>query len=321
MKATDLVIAVIYGGRSAERPVSLESGALISRSLAEKGYRVIDVDLYGEKTDQDPIKQLQAIEFDLAFIALHGGEGEDGRVQALLELMEKPYTGSSPLACGFAMDKVLAKKYWQGIGLPTPDYLAFSGEVDITEIERTLPYPVIVKPSREGSTFGISKAYNRTELSGALASALSFDSEILVERFISGPEYTVTIIGESAYPVIGLKPSSEHELYDYEAKYIADDTEYLLPSGLSDENEQYVQKIALEAYLSLGCEGWGRVDVMQDEQGKFWLLEVNTAPGMTSHSLVPMSVAFAGLSYGNLVAGLVQATWQKAIEQASKSVK
>ncbi|TBR44735.1 D-alanine--D-alanine ligase [Marinomonas agarivorans] len=315
MKLTDLVIAVIYGGRSAERPVSLESGKLIARSLEEKGYRVIDIDLYGENADQDPIKQLQAIEFDMAFIALHGGEGEDGRVQALLELMEKPYTGSSPLACGFAMDKVLTKKYWQGIGLPTPEYLAFSGQIDIDKIEATLPYPVIVKPACEGSTFGITKANNRTELNASLAKALSFDSDILVERFINGPEYTITIIGESAYPVIGLKPSSDHELYDYEAKYIADDTEYLLPSGLTAEEEKYVQKISLEAYLALGCKGWGRVDVMRDKQGEFWLLEVNTAPGMTSHSLVPMSAAHAGISYTDLVDHLVSETWQAATQR------
>lgn len=313
MTIKDLVIAVIYGGRAAERPVSIQSGQLIARSLLEKGYNIIEIDLYGEDANENPIKQLQDNQFDIAFIALHGGEGEDGRVQAVLEMLNKPYTGSGPLASGFAMDKVLSKKYWQGIGLPTPNYLAFSDSADIDEIEEKMSYPMIIKPSREGSTFGINKATNRDELIKALESALSFDSDILVEEFIKGPEFTVTIIDDVAYPVIGLKPSEEHTIYDYEAKYVADDTEYLLPCGLNDDDECYLQKIALDAYQSLGCKGWGRVDVMQDEQGDFWLLEVNTAPGMTSHSLVPLSAAFVGIEYADLVEGLVQKTWEAAV--------
>lgn len=312
MTVKDQTIAVIYGGRSAERPVSLQSGQLIAKSLASKGYKVVDLDLYGDEGTEDPVKQLQSIEFDLAFIALHGGEGEDGRVQALLEMLDKPYTGSAPLASGFAMDKVLSKKYWLGLGLPTPNYLAFSRQADIEMIEAEMSYPVIVKPSREGSTFGINKASNRLELEEALANALRYDSDILVEQFVDGPEYTVTIIEDVAYPVIGLKPSNEHVLYDYEAKYVADDTEYLLPCGLNEDDELYVQKIALDAYQSLGCKGWGRVDVMKDSQGEFWLLEVNTAPGMTSHSLVPMAAAFVGIEYADLVDSVVRAAWHAA---------
>ena len=304
-------ILVIYGGRSAEREVSLNSGALVLAGLESKGYQVAGLDLYGEDKASDPIAQLQSIEFDFAFIALHGGEGEDGRIQALLDLMGKPYTGSSPLACGFAMDKVLSKKYWLGIGVPTPSYMAFSNQVkpDVAAIEEELSYPMIVKPSREGSTIGINKANNRAELEAALVNAMTYDSDVLVERYISGPEFTVTIIDDVAYPVIGLKASDEHALYDYDAKYIANDTQYLLPSGLSDDNELYVQKIALDAYQSLGCTGWGRVDVMQDVDGEFWVLEVNTSPGMTSHSLVPMSAAYVDISYAALVEKIAQIAW------------
>lgn len=307
-------ILVIYGGRCAEREVSLQSGALVLAALKERGYQVDGLDLYGEDLSLNPVKQLQTLDFDLAFIALHGGEGEDGRVQALLELMDKPYTGSSPLACGFAMDKVLSKKYWLGIGVPTPAYLAFSspGTSDVDAIEAELPYPVIVKPSREGSTIGINKAENKIQLEAALASARTYDSEVLVEQYIAGPEFTVTIIDDVAYPVIGLKASDEHELYDYEAKYIANDTQYLLPSGLNEDDELYVQKIALDAYQSLGCAGWGRVDVMQDSNGEFWVLEVNTSPGMTSHSLVPMSAAYVDISYAALVEKIAAVAWSES---------
>jgi len=306
-------ILVIYGGRSAEREVSLQSGALVLAALREKGYNASGLDLYGPGQAFNPIDQLQSADFGFAFIALHGGEGEDGRIQALLELMGKPYTGSSPLACGFAMDKVLSKKYWLGIGVPTPSYLAFSSLSlpDIAAIEAELPYPVIVKPSREGSTIGINKAESREQLELALVDAMAYDSDVLVEQFIAGPEFTVTVIDDVAYPVIGLKASEDHVLYDYEAKYIANDTQYLLPSGLSEDDELYVQSIALDAYQSLGCSGWGRVDVMQDSGGSFWVLEVNTSPGMTSHSLVPMAAAYVDIAYDGLVEKIAEIAWFK----------
>lgn len=308
----DSVIAVIYGGRSAEREVSLESGTMVSKALRSKGYQVVDVDLYGAEQSADPIAQLQSIEFDLAFIALHGGEGEDGRVQALLEMMGKPYTGSSPLACGFAMDKVLTKRFWRGLGIPTPAYLSFSGAASVAEIEQTMSYPLIVKPSREGSTIGINKVANKEELEAALLQALEYDSDVLVEEFVNGPEFTITIIDDEAYPPIGLQPSEDHKLYDYEAKYLADDTQYLLPCGLSEGDEAELKRLSLEAYRSLGCRGWGRVDVMRDQQGQFWVLEVNTAPGMTSHSLVPMAAAHVGLDYAALVEKIAQQAWSQA---------
>ncbi|MCZ2723098.1 D-alanine--D-alanine ligase [Marinomonas sp. 15G1-11] len=304
-------IAVIYGGRSSERDVSLQSGRLVARALLKKGYDIAEIDLYGSDGLLNPITQLQEVEFDLAYIALHGGEGEDGRIQALLEMLEKPYTGSRPLACGFAMDKVLSKKYWKGIGVPTPNYLSYDAIPAAEEIEQLLSYPVIVKPSREGSTIGINKALDRTELESALNEALHYDSEILVEQFVDGPEFTVTIIADEAYPVIGLKPAENHRLYDYNAKYIADDTQYLLPCGLSEQHEERVKSLALTAYRSLGCTGWGRVDVMQDKNQDFWVLEVNTSPGMTSHSLVPMAAAHLGIEYGDLVEKIALDAWER----------
>lgn len=309
------VIAVIYGGRSAEREVSLQSGKLVAQALSSQGYQVVEIDLYGEGAALDPVKQLQEVAFDLAFIALHGGEGEDGRIQGLLEMLEKPYTGSSPLASGLAMDKVLTKRYWNGIGIATPAYLSFEGQADVEAIEAAMSYPLIVKPSREGSTIGINKAGNRTELESALQGALVYDSAILVEEFVDGPEYTVTVIDDVAYPAIGLKASEDHVLYDYDAKYLAEDTQYLLPCGLSEDDENELQSLALEAYLSLGCSGWGRVDVMRDQAGKFWVLEVNTAPGMTSHSLVPMAAKHVGMEYPALVEKIALDAWCKA-EQA-----
>ncbi|REG81647.1 D-alanine--D-alanine ligase [Marinomonas pollencensis] len=305
------VIAVIYGGRSAEREVSLQSGPLVIEGLRASGYQVVAIDLYGD-AGLDPVKQLQSVDFDLAFIALHGGEGEDGRIQALLEMMGKPYTGSSPLACGFAMDKVLTKRFWKGIGIATPAYLSFAGQADADEIEQVMSYPLIIKPSREGSTIGINKANNRAELLSALSNALEFDSDILVEEFVDGPEYTVTIIDDVVYPAIGLKASDGHELYDYDAKYLAEDTQYLLPCGLNEDDESELQALALQAYQSLGCRGWGRVDVMRDQQGVFWVLEVNTSPGMTSHSLVPMAANYVGLGYNALVEKIALSAWHDA---------
>lgn len=305
------VVAVIYGGRSAEREVSMQSGPLVAEGLRSKGFQVVELDLYGPSADLDPIVQLQSIEFDLAFIALHGGEGEDGRVQALLEMFGKPYTGSSPLSCGLAMDKVLTKRFWHGIGIPTPAYLSFVDHADADVIEEQMSYPMIVKPSREGSTIGINKAMNRAELDDALLKALEYDSDILVEEFVDGPEFTITVIDDVAYPPIGLKPAPDHKLYDYEAKYIADDTEYLLPCGLSEDDENELQMLALDAYRSLGCSGWGRVDVMRDQAGVFWVLEVNTAPGMTSHSLVPMAAKYVGIDYASLVEKIAQNAWDR----------
>lgn len=312
---TDLqnkTIAVIYGGRSAERDVSLESGTRVAQALNNKGYQTLKIDLFGPDAQQDPVQQLASAQFDLAFIALHGGEGEDGRVQALLDMLNKPYTGSLPLASGFAMDKALTKRYWQGIGVATPKYLCFSSEPDLEQIDREMTYPLIIKPSREGSTIGISKVDGPQQLAAALLDAQRYDSDILVEEFVSGPEFTVTIIDDKAYPAIGLKPSEGHALYDYDAKYLADDTAYLLPCGLESSQEQLLKELALEAYRSLGCRGWGRVDVMQNEAGDFTVLEVNTSPGMTSHSLVPMAAAYEGIAYDDLVEMIALAAWRDA---------
>lgn len=307
----DQTIAVIYGGRSAERDVSLESGTRVIQALKNQGYEVVGIDLYGENQRQEPVSQLLSTEFDFAFIALHGGEGEDGHLQAVLDMLGKPYTGSLPLASGFAMDKALTKRYWQGIGIPTPNYLCFVDEPNISLIEETMSYPLIIKPSREGSTIGISKVNSSSELAKALEDAKRYDSDILVEEFVSGPEFTVTIIGGKAYAPIGLKPSESHALYDYEAKYLADDTEYLLPCGLPTDKEAELKSLALEAYQSLNCQDWGRVDVMLTASGEFTVLEVNTSPGMTSHSLVPMAAAYEGIDYDHLVEMIASLAWHR----------
>jgi D-alanine-D-alanine ligase len=180
---------------------------------------------------------------------------------------------------------------------------------DADVVEEQMSYPMIIKPSREGSTIGINKAMNRAELDEALLKALEYDSDILVEEFVDGPEFTITVIDDVAYPPIGLKPAPNHKLYDYEAKYVADDTEYLLPCGLNEDDENELQMLALDAYRSLGCSGWGRVDVMRDSAGVFWVLEVNTAPGMTSHSLVPMAANYVGIDYASLVEKIAQNAW------------
>ncbi len=307
----EVTIAVIYGGRSAERDVSLLSGPLVVIGLQKKGYKVVTIDLYGLDGQLDPVKQLQDTDFDLAFIALHGGEGEDGRIQALLEMLNKPYTGSSHLACGLAMDKVITKRFWQGIGISTPAYLAFKKKADVAVIESKMSYPLIIKPSKGGSTIGINKATNRQELESALLNVLEYDSNILIEEFIEGSEFTVTIIDDVVYPAIGVKSAPSHALYDYDAKYIAKDTKYLLPCGLNEDDENELQNLAMEAYQSLGCFGWGRVDVMRDASNKFWVLEVNTSPGMTSHSLVPMAANYVGLDYASLVEKIIVSAWLK----------
>ena len=304
-------IAVIYGGRSAEREVSLESGGRVVQALLNKGYQVTPVDLYGDGAHINAVQQLIDIEFDFAFIALHGGEGEDGHIQALLELLGKPYTGSRPLASGFAMDKALTKKLWQGIGIATPNYLCFTNEPDVEKIHAQMTYPLIIKPSREGSTIGISKVNGQEELMTALRDAKRYDSDILVEEYVSGPEYTVSIVGDLAYAPIALKPSAEHALYDYDAKYLADDTQYILPCGLSKEKEDQLKALALEAYRSLNCQGWGRVDIMMTATGEFTVLEVNTSPGMTSHSLVPMAAEFEGIGYDDLVEKIALLAWNQ----------
>ncbi len=285
-------VAVLYGGHSAEREVSLVSGERVQAALARMGIacRLID-------SREDLVKQLQDYSPDYAFIALHGCGGEDGSMQGLLETMGIPYAGSGVLASALAMDKYRCKLLWQAIGLPTPEFVLVSDNEDLELAEAMVP--AFVKPALEGSSVGVTRVDRREDLATACELAGKHNGPVLVEMLIDGPEFTVGILNGWALPVI--KIEADGEFYDYQAKYLSDNTRYCIPCGLTATKAQELQAIALTAFEVLGCSGWGRVDFMQDRQGRFWLLEVNTIPGMTGHSLVPMAAADAGLSFDELV--------------------
>lgn len=299
-------IAVLLGGTSAEREVSLQSGAAVLAGLREAGVNAHPVD-----TREVPVTTLKVQGFDKAFIALHGRGGEDGTLQGTLELLGLPYTGSGVMASAITMDKMRTKLLWQGAGLPVAPWVALTRQqvsqgLDAQTEARiaALGLPVIVKPSREGSSVGMSKVDKPQALSEALQLAFEHDDEVLVEKWLSGPEFTVAIVGETILPSIRIQPAGV--FYDYEAKYLSDETQYFCPSGLEAEREAALQALVMQAWNSLGCEGWGRVDVMLDSDGAFYLLEVNTAPGMTSHSLVPMAARQAGMSFSQLVVRILE---------------
>lgn len=290
-------IAVLFGGTAAEREVSLKSGNAVLDALRSRG-----IDAEGIDTRVLDIPALKC--FDVAFIAVHGRGGEDGSLQGLLDTIGMPYTGSGVMASAIGMDKIRTKLLWQACGLPTPGFRAYSGTrvwVDQLEPGR---FPVMVKPAREGSSIGMGKARNAAEFAAALATAQRYDSDVVVEEWIDGPEYTVAILGGRALPPIRLKTTAE--FYDYEAKYIRNDTEYLCPCGLDTAREAELQRLALDAFHAVDCRGWGRVDVMMDTAGQFRLLEVNTVPGMTDHSLVPMAARAAGLAFADLVFAILK---------------
>lgn len=279
-------VAVLAGGSSAEREVSLNSGNAVLGALRSLG---VDAELLDPSLNN--IHQLR--DFEVCFIALHGRGGEDGVIQGVLEFLQVPYTGSGVMASAIGMDKVKTKMIWQAAGLPIPQgYVA--GQSD-----KVLPFPLMVKPAHEGSSIGMCKVDNAEQLADAITQANKYDADVLVEQWIAGGEFTVAILNGEALPAIRLE--TPNSFYDYEAKYKADTTRYLCPCGLSAEKEQELKALALEAFHLVGCSDWGRVDVMQDEQGNFYLLEVNTVPGMTDHSLVPMAAQAAGLSFAELV--------------------
>lgn len=287
-------VAVFMGGDSAEREVSLKSGAAVTRGLQDAGVDAFSTDVTGCL-----LQTVEKPDFDRVFIALHGRGGEDGTLQAILSQAGIPYTGSEMLASALAMDKLRTKFVFAGCGLPTPAFRAMNSVEEVGTIIADLKFPLSVKPSREGSSIGVRKVRNRDELVAAYRDAATHDPLVLVEEWIEGPEYTVSILGEQALPVIGL--STDHDFYDYDAKYLADDTRYRVPCGLDEWQEALIQNLAVEAFRVVGCRTWGRVDIMEDEEGRFWLLEVNTVPGMTDHSLVPMSAQAAGIGMPELV--------------------
>jgi len=238
------------------------------------------------------------------FIALHGRFGEDGTVQGILEWVGIPYTGSGVLASALAMDKLRTKRIWQAEGLPTPPYAVLEQTTDLRAVAKKLGLPLMVKPASEGSSIGMSKVRSAGALDEAYALAANYDRVVIAEKFIEGAELTVGILGEQVLPIIKLE--TPRDFYDYEAKYIADDTRYLIPSGLSAKREAEVQALCMKAFRTLGCQGWGRVDLMLNKQGRPHLLEINTSPGMTDHSLVPMAARAVGLSYEDLCVKILQ---------------
>lgn len=296
-------VAVLMGGCSAERAVSLKSGQAVLDSLLNSGIDAVGIDFTG-----DIQAIIQALPLDRVFIALHGRGGEDGTIQGVLEALEIPYTGSGVMGSAIAMDKARTKYLWQGMNLPTPkfSYVETKDSALLTQLVSLIGFPLAVKPSREGSSIGVFKVNNQTQLESAVSAALEMDEQVLLEQWIEGSEFTVSLLNGSAMPIIGLK--TDHVFYDYEAKYESENTQYLMPSGLSSQEEEALGHLAERAFLALGCEGWGRVDVMRDGRGQFWLLEVNTIPGMTNHSLVPMAAKAQGMSFDQLVLEILAQT-------------
>lgn len=290
-------VAVMLGGTSAERPVSLNSGAAVLEALQSQG-----VDAHAFDPAERPLSDLLSEGFQRVFIALHGRGGEDGSLQGALNLMQLPFTGSGVLASALAMDKWRSKLVWQALGLPIPAFAMLTPDSDLSAVVTQLGLPLFVKPAREGSSIGIVKVKTAAELPAAYAEAARHDSLVIAERAMTGGEFTVAILGSDAQakalPSIRIVPSTE--FYDYEAKYFRDDTRYLCPSGLSDAAEARMRELALQGYRALGCRGWARIDFLLDAAGEPYLLEANTAPGMTSHSLAPMAARVAGIEFADL---------------------
>lgn len=292
-------VAVLMGGLSAEREISLRSGNAVLAALQAQG-----VDAHGIDADHKVVNTLQEGGFDRAFIVLHGRWGEDGVIQGALDTINMPYTGSGVLGSALAMDKVRSKQVWLANNLPTAKYRVLRSEQDLDGLIEELGLPIFTKPATEGSSIGVSKVVSEEELKPAWQLAAENDAEVLAESFIAGPELTVSILNGKALPVIRLQTSNT--FYDYEAKYQSNDTQYICPAELSDEEAERISDLAVRAYKALGCSGWGRVDLMLDEQRNPLLLEANTVPGMTDHSLVPMAAKEQGISFEQLVVQVLE---------------
>jgi D-alanine-D-alanine ligase len=286
-------VAVLMGGESAEREISLRSGRAVLAALQRQGVEVQGID-----AGRDVLQRLADGGFDRVFIMLHGRGGEDGVIQGALERLGLPYTGSGVLGSALGMDKYRTKLIWRGLGLPTPEAVLMVDEQGLQQAD-ALGYPLIVKPSHEGSSIGMAKVTEGSELESAWREARRYDAQVLVERWIVGGEYTASILGDQALPLIRLQ--TPRTFYDYEAKYQASTTRYHCPCGLPPAQEGALRALALQAFAAIGASGWGRVDLMLDQAGQAWLIEVNTVPGMTDHSLVPMSARQAGIGFDELV--------------------
>jgi len=287
------------GGLSAEREISLQSGQAVLAALLAN-----DIDAIGLDVGEDAMNQIQQANCDRAFIALHGRGGEDGVMQGALEMLGIPYTGSGVLGSAISMDKLRTKQIWQAMGLPTPACKVLTANSDWAAIVDELGLPLIVKPVHEGSSVGMSKVDSVAELQDAYTVAAEYDNEVFAERWITGKEYTTAILLDEVLPMIRL--ATPNQFYDYDAKYLSNTTEYLCPCGLDSEVESALQQLSRQAFKAVSAHGWGRVDLMLDEEQQPWLIEVNTVPGMTDHSLVPMAAKAADISFKELVKRILQ---------------
>ncbi len=297
-------VAVLMGGDSAEREISLKSGEAVLQALLQEGVNAQAID-----ADEKVLERLSAGQFERVFIALHGRGGEDGLIQGALETLHLPYTGSGVLGSALAMDKLRSKQLWRGMGLSTADFTALDETVDLVQVVATLGLPLMVKPAREGSSLGIIKVETADALEAAYREAVAFDTVVFAERWLPGREYTASILAGRSLPLVALKPN--RAFYDFEAKYGANTTQYLCPCGLSEAKEQALQALALRAFYAVGAGGWGRVDIRCDEQDHPYLLEVNTVPGMTKHSLVPMAAQAAGIKFSGLVLQILETSRER----------
>jgi D-alanine-D-alanine ligase len=299
-------VAVLLGGDSAEREVSLKSGAAVLSALQAAG-----VDAHAVDPAQGNLHDtLLGGGFTRAFIALHGRGGEDGVVQGMLEMLGMPYTGSGVLGSALGMDKLRTKQVWQSAGIPTPAFAVLDSSEQAAQVTDRLQFPLVVKPAHEGSSIGISKVDSAAALSQAYRDAAQYDGCVLAEQWVTGKEYTAGILGDTVLPLIRLE--TPHVFYDYEAKYQSDSTRYLIPCGLDAEREQALQQLSLAAFRAVGAEGWGRVDFMLDEAGEPWFIEVNTVPGLTDHSLVPMAAQATGMDFTRLVLRILDSSFAQA---------
>ena len=299
-------VAVLMGGKSAEREISLESGKAVHAALLNVG-----IDAYAIDYHENSFEKLSKNNFDRVFLALHGRGGEDGEIQRKLESIGLPYTGSDAKSSALAMDKIKTKSIWRDAGLPTPNAIEINENSDLDDLTDQVGLPVMIKPVREGSSFGATKVDREESLFSAWTNATKFDDRVMAETWVEGDEYTVPILGETILPVIKLE--TKRKFYDYEAKYNDDKTKYICPCGLNQVSESAIGKVSKKACSLLGVSGWGRVDLMIDSNKQEWLIEVNTIPGMTSHSLVPMSAKKAGISFEKLVTQILATSFKKRL--------
>ena len=296
-------VAVLMGGHSGERAISLKSGAAVLAALQKS-----HIDAYPVDVDKDIFIQLATAQYDRAFIALHGVGGEDGTMQGALQTIGIPYTGSGVMASSICMNKIITKQLWLAAGINTPAYVTLNEQSCYPQLAEKLGPIFIVKPSQEGSSLGIHKVTNAAEYALAVAEAKQHQGQLMAEQWIAGKEYTVAILDQQALPVIRLE--TPHQFYDYEAKYQSNSTQYCIPCGLSAELEAQLQMQAQQAFDATGAQGWGRVDVIMDDNNRSWLLEVNTVPGMTDHSLVPMAAASIGIDFATLVLKILDTSYE-----------